>query len=163
MLFTSCLKLFSFFRYLHFCRNFLVMQEKGLMRKLRLVSKFMTSQTGQQIITTHVFSNIARSKGNKTMKFGQLIEYDVRGILRNNHAENEAGILVPDCFLLSKKAFCQMKASDHHFSLNLFWQNLTWTHNKSESITFQTVAPEICSTLIFIDEYRNSFSTAFCG
>ena len=82
------------------------MQEKGLMRKLRLVSKFMTSQTGQQIITTHVFSNIARSKGKKTMKFGQLIEYDVRGILRNNHAENEAGILVPDCFLLSKKAFC---------------------------------------------------------
>ena len=66
----------------------------------------MTSQTGQQIITTHVFSNIARSKGSKTMKFGQLIEYDVRDILWNNHAENEAGILVPDCFLLFKKAFC---------------------------------------------------------
>ena len=66
----------------------------------------MTSQTGQQIITTHVFSNIARSKGSKTMKFDQLIEYAVRDILWNNHAENEAGILVPDCFLLSKKAFC---------------------------------------------------------
>ena len=65
----------------------------------------MTSQTGQQIIT-HVFSNIARSKGSKTMKFDQLIEYAVRDILWNNHAENEAGILVPDCFLLFKKAFC---------------------------------------------------------
>ena len=32
----------------------------------------MTSQTGQQIITIHMLSNIYRSKGNQIMKFGQL-------------------------------------------------------------------------------------------
>ena len=34
----------------------------------------MTSQTGQQIITIHPLPNTSRSKGNQTMKFGQLIE-----------------------------------------------------------------------------------------
>ena len=34
----------------------------------------MTSQTGQQIITIQILPNISRSKGNQTMKFGQLIE-----------------------------------------------------------------------------------------
>ena len=55
----------------HFC----------LIRKLRLISKFMTSQTGQQIIKIHTLPNISRSKGNQTMKFGQLIEYNMRTIL----------------------------------------------------------------------------------
>ena len=40
----------------------------------------MTSQAGQQKITIHIFSNISRSKGNPTMKFGQLIEYNMRNI-----------------------------------------------------------------------------------
>ena len=50
------------------------------MRKLRLISKFMTSQIGRQAIIKHILSNISRSKGNKTMKFGQLIVYDIRNI-----------------------------------------------------------------------------------
>ena len=35
----------------------------------------MTSQLGLQTITIHIFPNISLSKGNQTMKFGQLIEY----------------------------------------------------------------------------------------
>ena len=35
----------------------------------------MTSQPGQQTIATHILPNISRSKGNRTMKLGQLIEY----------------------------------------------------------------------------------------
>ena len=35
----------------------------------------MTSQTGLQTITIHILPNISQSKGNQTMKFGQLIEY----------------------------------------------------------------------------------------
>ena len=42
------------------------------------MSNFMTSQPGQQTIVIHILSNIARSKGNKTMKFGQLTEYNMR-------------------------------------------------------------------------------------
>ena len=35
----------------------------------------MTSQTGKQIIPIHILSNIVKSKGNQTIKFGQLIGY----------------------------------------------------------------------------------------
>ena len=36
----------------------------------------MTPQPGWQTITMHIFPNISRSKDHKTMKFGQLIEYN---------------------------------------------------------------------------------------
>ena len=50
------------------------------MRKLRLISKFMASQPGQQIIMIYILSDISRRKGNQTMKFGQLIEYSMMNI-----------------------------------------------------------------------------------
>ena len=40
----------------------------------------MRSQTRQQIIQIHILPNISRSKDNQTMKFGQLIEYNMRNI-----------------------------------------------------------------------------------
>ena len=40
----------------------------------------MTSQIGQQKIATHILPNFSRSKGNQTMKFGQLIEYNKRNL-----------------------------------------------------------------------------------
>ena len=40
----------------------------------------MTSQPGKQTIPIYILSNISRSKGNQTMKFGQLIEYNTRNI-----------------------------------------------------------------------------------
>ena len=48
--------------------------------KYRLTSKFMTSQPGSQTITIHILPDISQSKGNQTMKFGQLIEYNKRNI-----------------------------------------------------------------------------------
>ena len=54
--------------------------EKRLGKKVRLIPKFMTSQTGQQIINIHTLPNISRSEGNQAMKFGQLIKYNVRNI-----------------------------------------------------------------------------------
>ena len=63
------------------------------MTKLRVILKFMTSQNEQLIIATHVlpifgmsgskgtyFHVLSRSKGNQTINFGQLIEYNVRKI-----------------------------------------------------------------------------------
>ena len=55
-------------RYLHFCPDFFGYAKNGLIRKLRLVSKFMKSQNGQKIITIHIFPNISRITGNQTMK-----------------------------------------------------------------------------------------------
>ena len=40
----------------------------------------MTSQPILQTIAIHILSNISQSKGNKTMKLGQLIEYNKRNI-----------------------------------------------------------------------------------
>ena len=40
----------------------------------------MTSQSGQQTIVIEILLHIAKSKGNQTMKFGQLIEYKMRNI-----------------------------------------------------------------------------------
>ena len=56
-------------------------RKNGLIRKIRLISKFMTSQPGQQTIIIHILLNISRFKDNQTMKFGQLIEYNKRNIL----------------------------------------------------------------------------------
>ena len=40
----------------------------------------MASQAGQQMIIIHIFSNTSRGKGNQKMKFGQLIEYNMKNI-----------------------------------------------------------------------------------
>ena len=63
-----------------FCPDVLFMQKNSLIRKLWLISKFIASQTGQEIISIHRLFNISRSKGNQIMKFGQLIEYSMTSI-----------------------------------------------------------------------------------
>ena len=40
----------------------------------------MMSQSGQQIITIRILSNISRSKDNQTMKLGQIIEHNMINI-----------------------------------------------------------------------------------
>ena len=54
--------------------------EKRFHEKDRWMSKFMTPQLGKQRIATNILSNISRSKGNQTIKFGQLIEHNMRNI-----------------------------------------------------------------------------------
>ena len=41
----------------------------------------MTSQTRTQAITINILPDISRNKSNQTMKFGQLIEYNMKNIL----------------------------------------------------------------------------------
>ena len=83
----------------------MVCRKNGLIRKIRLISKFLTSQPGKQAITIHILPIISRSKGNRTEKFSQII------LFFKNHAENEAGRLVPDFFLFFKKAVYKVKAN----------------------------------------------------
>ena len=51
-----------------------------MIRKLRIISAFMSSSSGKEIVTICILPIITRSKGNQTIKFGQLIEYEVRNI-----------------------------------------------------------------------------------
>ena len=54
--------------------------KNDLIWKIRLTSTFMTSKPGLQTIATQILPNISQSKGNQTMKFGQLIEYNKRNV-----------------------------------------------------------------------------------
>ena len=63
-----------------------------------------------------------------------------------NHAEKEAGKLVPDLRLFFKKAFKEVKAKGL-----LYFGGPRLGHTiKIKCIQFQTVDPEICSILIFL-------------
>ena len=53
-------------------------------------------------------------KGNQTMKFNQLVEYNKTNISFKNHAENEAGRLVPELFLF-------------FFKKNFVWSKSKWS------------------------------------
>ena len=66
--------------FLNFILTFWFMLENDLTRKLKLISKLMTSQSVKQTITIHIFPNISRIKSNPTMKLDQLIEYNMRNI-----------------------------------------------------------------------------------
>ena len=71
----------------------------------------MASQPGQQAIVIHVLPDISRSKGNQTMKFGQLIESNMKIFFLKNHIQNMVEKLVTDSFL--KNYFSGLKK---HFS-----------------------------------------------
>ena len=70
------LEIFQFF-----VTTFWSCRENGLIRKVKLTSKFMASQPGLQTIVIYILLKISQSKGNETMKFGQLIEYNKGNIL----------------------------------------------------------------------------------
>ena len=57
------------FRFLSW--RFVHVETTAWLERKRLISKFMASQSGQQIITIHILPNISRSKGNQTMTFLQ--------------------------------------------------------------------------------------------
>ena len=62
----------------------------------------MTSQPGTQTMTMYVLLNISRSKRNQKMKFGRLIEYNMRNIFIENHTKIVVEKLFPHPFLKSR-------------------------------------------------------------
>ena len=80
MLFISPQKLFLFTRYLNWCLDFLVMYRKGLIKKMKVNFKFYDVTAWlKNNCNTHI-AQILKSKGNQTMTFAQLIEYNWRTI-----------------------------------------------------------------------------------
>ena len=62
----------------------------------------MTPQLGKQRIATNILSNISRSKCNQTIKFGQLIEHNMRNIFLEISYTKCGGEAIPRPF--SKKS-----------------------------------------------------------
>ena len=76
----------------------------------------MTSQSGLQTIAIHILPNASRTKGNQTMKFNQLIEYNMRKISVYNHRQNVLEKLLPDPYL--KKPKLSISQDPYHKVLN---------------------------------------------
>ena len=51
----------------------------------------------------HILPDISRIKGNQTMKFVQLKEYNMGNVFLKNHAQNMLDKLVPEPFLNNQK------------------------------------------------------------
>ena len=62
----------------------------------------MMSQPGKQRIAIHILPNISRSKDNQAIKFGQLIEYNMKNIFVEKSYTKYAGETIPRP--LSKKS-----------------------------------------------------------
>ena len=52
--------------------------KNGLITMKRLILKFMTSQPGKETVIVHIFPNISRIKDIEKIKYGHLIEYNMR-------------------------------------------------------------------------------------
>ena len=74
--FHFILKAFFVLKLFNVCLDFLELHKKGSIRKIGLISKFITSEHGKQTIAIHILPDIARSKSNQVTKSGQLIEYN---------------------------------------------------------------------------------------
>ena len=74
------------------------MQKSGFIRKIRIISKFMTSQPGKQTIAMHILPNMSRSKSNQIMKFSQLIVCSMRNIFLEKSYTKCGGETIPRPF-----------------------------------------------------------------
>ena len=64
-------------------------------RKTRLILQLMRSQPRKQTIAIHTLLNISRTKGNQTIKFGQLIKYNIRNIFLEKSYTKCGGETIP--------------------------------------------------------------------
>ena len=126
------LKASLFIRYLNFCIDFLARLENGWIRKLRLVLRFMTSHTGQQIITIHILPNISGSKSNQAMKCGMLKKRSQKVFFSKIIQKMRQGDQFQTSFCFFKKPLYKIKASDQDINFNICWQTSAWTCNKNE-------------------------------
>ena len=55
-----------------------------------------------QTIEIHIMPNMARSKGNQIIIFGQSIEYNMKNIFLKNNPQNVMQKLFPDPFLKNR-------------------------------------------------------------
>ena len=98
----------------------------------------MTSNIGKQIITIYILPNISRRNDNQTIKFGQLIEYNMINIFLSKSCRNwgretsSRPFFFFFFFFFFEKVLHEGKASDQQLNFSIFWYFSTWTCNKNE-------------------------------
>ena len=117
-------KLFSFSRYLNFCLHFLVRQKKQFYYKDKVSFKIYDVTTWlTNNYNKHIAQLSLRSKGDQTIKIGQLVKYDKRNsnfyskIMEKMSQGNQFQI----SFCFFKKALYEVKeASGLQPNFNIF-------------------------------------------
>ena len=85
----------------------------------------MASRPGKQAIAINILLNILRNKSNQTMKFGQLIEYNMRNIFLEKSYTKCGGETIPRPF--SEKSKLNISLDQYYkviYSLFLFYAKL---------------------------------------
>ena len=127
-----------FSRCLDFCRDFLAIQKSCLIRKIKLVSKLMTSQPGKQTIAIHILPNISISKGYQRMKFYQLIEYNMTNIFLGKSCQDVAEKLFQDHFLENQN-WEYLRINSLKVYTVCFYSTTTWGLSKGIQTKLQTI------------------------
>ena len=84
----------------------------------------MTSQTGLQIVTINILSNISRRKGKQKIKFDQFIKYDVRNIFLQKSSRKSVRETSSRLFFLFLKILYKSNFSAYYFQHILVVMNL---------------------------------------
>ena len=107
---------------------FLVKKISNFIKKIKLISKFMTSQPGKKIIAIHILPNFSGRKDNQIRKFGQLIEYNMRNIFLEKSSTKCGGdtILRPFSNLWINSLFYQCQVEGFRNVLKLSCRPLTF-------------------------------------
>ena len=69
----------------------MVILKNLLDKKAKVKIKIYDVTKRQKIITIYMLPNISRSKGNQTIKFGQIIEYNMKNIFFEKSGSNYGG------------------------------------------------------------------------
>ena len=117
----------------------------------------MTPSTGNQIITIHVLPNILRSKYDQIMKFGQLMEYNMRNIfLQNSCRRYDREISSRPYFIL--KLYMGQKQV-----ISTLFQSSTWTNRKNKQYrTLDFRFRDMLNSDFMKKRSETSFCTTFC-
>ena len=97
----------------------------------------MTSQPGKQTVAKNILPNILRSKANKTMKFVQLIEYNIRDVFLEKPYTKSGGKTIPRSFSKKWKWACLWINSLKFYTL-WFYCILSWGLSKDIETKLQT-------------------------
>ena len=89
----------------------------------------MTSQAGKQTIKVHILPNIFQNKDNQTMKFGQLLEHNMRKNFLKKSCAKYDGETIPEPFL----------------------ENQSWGYLWINNLTLSTVYFFLCAKLRAIE------------
>ena len=78
----------------------------------------MTPQPGKHTIAIHILLNISKGKGNQTMKFGQLIECNMRNLFLEKSCTKYGREAIPRTFPKKSKLSISLGQQSVYFTVS---------------------------------------------